>query len=185
MSEIPRTMYDLKRGEVKAFSTWLVARGSEILKPSNEWELLRFRTAESDAGVIYKNKSGRLSYVGGADAAMRAYRSGGTWRARGKTTRRANVRHKIDALIARDGRRCFFCGGMFPPDGEPMADHGLALTMEHLLSVTHGGNNHLANLVLAHKRCNERAEHMSIAEKIILRDRLRTESGAGVLESGQ
>jgi 5-methylcytosine-specific restriction endonuclease McrA len=60
----------------------------------------------------------------------------------------------------------FFCDHPFTEDRPA--------TLEHLLSIAHGGNNHLSNLALAHGECNLRAANLSVVEKAKLRDELRT-----------
>jgi hypothetical protein len=39
---------------------------------------------------------------------------------------------------------------------------------EHLVSITHGGPQHISNKFLAHRVCNAKAGHMSAPEKIQL-----------------
>ena len=150
-----------------AFKKWLVARGSSIEKPTNPYEVLRFTTPEG-VGVIYRNGYGVItSWMNGAKEAWSAYAKGTTWRV-GKTIRTPHGRKAeriVAALKERDGDGCFFCG-------KPM-ENG-ALTKEHLLSRTHGGSNHMHNLALAHKKCNEAADHMSVVEKVALREAMRT-----------
>jgi 5-methylcytosine-specific restriction endonuclease McrA len=67
-------------------------------------------------------------------------------------------------LRERDGDGCFFC---------PKLMEKKDTTLEHLLSRTHGGSNHMHNLALAHQKCNQEASHMSVVEKVRLREKLR------------
>src|ERR1700740_1829662 len=55
---------------------------------------------------------------------------------------------RLKSLRARDGNNCFYCG---------VAIVGEDVTLEHLLSEKDGGSWRLANLALAHKKCNELA----------------------------
>lgn len=50
-----------------------------------------------------------------------------------------------NALLARDGWVCCLCGQEMP---------SYDITLEHWLALGRGGNNELANLALAHERCN-------------------------------
>lgn len=169
MTDLP-TDADTYHKKHDAFTAWLRSHGSEIRAPSNGYEIARFTTPEG-VGVIYRNGRGRLSYVNGADKAFAAFQSGDNkWRVAEKRIR-GKTRHRMDALIERDGGRCWFCDGLFPPEGEPH-EPGLKLTMEHLVPVIHGGPDHLSNLVLAHEKCNGEAGNLSVAEKVRLRERL-------------
>ncbi len=153
--------------EQPAFEAWLTERGSEILAPSNTYEVARFRT-DSGVGVIYKNSSGRLtSFVNGADKAYRAFKFNETWRAMPKPKRKmgTRIRHLTATLIERDGLPCFYCG-------QDTSDENRSI--EHLLSVTHGGPDHLANLALSHVECNRAVGHLSVKEKLELVIRSRT-----------
>ena len=84
-----------------------------------------------------------------------------------KRAPRQNVEAK---LRKRDGDLCFFCGLPFTEENPP--------TLEHLLSIAHGGNNHLSNLVLAHGECNMKADSMPVIEKVKLRDAMRAARAA-------
>ena len=50
------------------------------------------------------------------------------------------------ALVERDGDRCHYCGSGFTEVNSP--------TIDHLVPRSRGGNNRLANLVLACRPCN-------------------------------
>lgn len=60
------------------------------------------------------------------------------------------------ALIIRDGKACFYCGNLLESD----------VTVEHLISLVSGGTNTLANMVLAHEKCNNEAGNKTIVEKV-------------------
>lgn len=76
------------------------------------------------------------------------------------------VMHYKRYIAARDGEKCFYCNTQFAKEN---------LTVEHLLSISHGGNNHLSNLVLACQPCNLEAGTGTIIDKVEFRDRKRQE----------
>ena len=150
------------RKKLPAFREFLAARGAEVLEPTNEWEVVRFRAAGATA-VIYTNGSGRITPSGAtAKAAMDAFVSGGKWTAGVGGRRRSRRPPEVTALLARDGDSCFLCR-------QPLGDD---ITVDHLVPVTAGGPNHLANMALAHKACNLRMGHLSVMEKIALREQI-------------
>lgn len=75
-----------------------------------------------------------------------------------KAKRRRNL---ISRLRERDGDCCFFCLREMTVQ---------QMTLEHLLAEHKGGVDNIANLVLAHKACNEDAGHASLLEKIKIRE---------------
>lgn len=156
------------RRDQQKFEAWLRDRGSEIREPSNEYELARFTTPEG-VGVIYCNASGAISsWVGGSLEAYKAFMASAPWRV-GKSTKRrsgSKAEHQIAAVIKRDGNECWYCG-------LPFGDDQFARTKEHLVSVTHGGPDHIANIVVAHKGCNLEAGNLSVSEKCKLREAKR------------
>jgi hypothetical protein len=153
--------YTLKQvtGKLPALKDWLAARGAEILVPTNEWEVLRFKSGSS-TGIVYKNARGEITTQAAATAALKAFFGGGSWSA-GVATKRASKQVNVRALLDRDGDRCFLCG---LPLGED-------ITRDHLVPVAHGGPNHISNLVLMHMKCNSAAGHLSAMEKIQMRER--------------
>ena len=149
--------------EVERFRSWLSERGAEVLEPTNRWEVIRFR-ANGQTSVVYQNKHGRVTSWGGEAAeAWKAFRSNGDWRGN-KRTRRRSMSPLQRTLRERDGDDCFFCGEFVDPND---------VSVEHLVALTHGGPHHVANLVLAHPDCNREAGHLSVSEKVRLRDRMR------------
>jgi hypothetical protein len=140
-----------------AFRDWLSGAGAQVLEPTNEWELIRFK-AGATTSIIYRNKVGGVTYSGAAKEAWDAFKSGAPWRAIRPTTRRG-MSPVIRTIRERDGDLCFYCQRTVGPDNE---------SVEHLVSITHQGPNHISNLFLAHKGCNARAGHMSAPEKIRL-----------------
>ncbi|KAI3590435.1 hypothetical protein D9X30_4668 (plasmid) [Cupriavidus sp. U2] len=49
-------------------------------------------------------------------------------------------------------------------------------SVEHLLSKADGGTDRLSNLALAHRKCNELAADLPVVGKVLLREKLRTDS---------
>lgn len=155
-----RDSIDLER-RLPAFRGWLFARGAEVLTPTNEWEMLRFRT-NNGTSIIYKKKHGALTFTGEAELVWRAYRENAAWRAAPATTRKAKSHPVCKALRVRDGNNCFYCHQPVEVKDE---------SIEHLVAITHGGPDHLANMVLAHRApCNAEAGHLSVMEKIRKRE---------------
>lgn len=147
--------------KLPAFKAWLSERGAEVLQPTSEWEVVRFRAAGATA-VVYANKHGMLSVSGDAARALNCFASNGKWSAGVATERQRNRRPVIvRALLERDGDRCFLCRKALADD----------MTVEHLVPVVHGGPNHISNMALAHSACNLRMGHMSLVEKIVQREK--------------
>lgn len=139
------------------FVEFLKARGAQVLEPTNEWEVLRFLAGDQTC-VIYKNKRNGLTFIGDAYNAFTAFKSGGrSWRAAPRTGGKKRSPPRLQAIRERDGGCCFYC--LQPVTVEDESE-------EHLVAMTHGGPNHIANLFLAHKKCNSEAGHLSAAEKI-------------------
>lgn len=141
---------------------FLMAGGAEILSTTNDWEIARFQTPNGKC-VIYKNKKGSFSYSNDeAQDAHRCFLKGKPWSVMVKTNRIARKQVE-ELLLTRDGHDCWLCG-------KPMGDD---ITLEHILPVSCGGNNHPANLALVHSECNKEAADMPIVAKIDLRELLR------------
>ncbi len=136
------------------FLNWLTNRGAEIFEPTNEYEVVRFRTANG-VSIIYRKAGGKLTFTGEAEEAYLAYRNNISWRAVERTKRKAKP--QLATLRARDGDLCFYCQ-------EHVEDNDAS--EEHLVSLTHGGPNHLSNKFLAHKICNLRVGNISATEKV-------------------
>ena len=142
----------------KTFTGWLAANGAEVLQPTNEWEIVRYRDGAGTA-IAYKNARGFLTMTGSMSEAFAAFTGGKPWRAC-LATKRKNYGSVISrTLRQRDGDRCFFCCMKVEPEDE---------SVEHLVATTHGGPNHLSNFFLAHRRCNADAGHLSAPEKIAI-----------------
>lgn len=154
------TLAQLTKRRAK-FEEFLNQRGAQILQPTNEWEVLRFRST-AGVSIVYRNAQDGLTWTGDSADAWNAFAKGEAWRGTPKTKSPKNVDTKLRAIIERDGETCFYCGRL-------TSEHDR--TIEHLVSRTHGGPNHLSNMFLAHRKCNANAGCLSAVEKIRLRDR--------------
>lgn len=144
----------------EAFEIWLTARGAEVLQPTSEWELCRFRTG-AGTHILYTNKHHQLTPTGQMGIAFKAYQSNSSWRAAPATARQLKSSPTCQTLRERDGDTCFFCcRPVLVEDESP----------EHLVAITHGGPDHIANMALTHKTCNAQAGHLSLMEKIRMRE---------------
>jgi 5-methylcytosine-specific restriction endonuclease McrA len=68
--------------------------------------------------------------------------------------RRGRRKRRVRALLARDGDLCWLCGK--PLDGDA--------TLDHVVPRSKGGSDALANLKLAHGRCNHRRGNADAAQ---------------------
>ena len=135
--------------------------GAEVLPETNEYELLRFNCLLG-IGVIYQGKRG-ISVSGPiVTEAFECYSKAKEWRGKGKPQVRQQMTQKQRQLLVRDGNECFYCGYEMQPEN---------ISVEHVLSRLHGGSNRMENLVLAHKKCNEEASHLTVIDKIRLREK--------------
>ncbi len=138
--------------EYKRFEKWLIARGCEILPPTNEHELLRFRGRKT--GVLYSSGAFSNDF---AFWAFDAFEQNVKWYgAPVNTGRHPNYRKEKIELLDRDGTKCFFCG-------EEMGDD---ITVDHLVQLNSGGKNTINNMVLCHEKCNKAVIGLSVADKV-------------------
>lgn len=152
------------------FGDWLSSVGAQVLEPTNAYEVMRFKAGDITS-VIYRNKVGGVTHSGVSKEAWEAFNTGKSWRA-APATRRKRMTPNIRTLRARDGDLCFFCQKVVGQDNE---------SVEHLVSITHGGTNHISNLLLAHKTCNAKAGNLSAMEKIKIHTHAVI-TGSGILE---
>jgi hypothetical protein len=146
--------------DVVAFTKWLGAKGAQVLQPTSVWEVCRYKS-NSGTSIVYTNKTGRLRFTGDSLVAWTAYVTGAGWRAIPATKRKLKSSPTCQALRVRDGDDCFFCRTPVEVEDE---------SVEHLVAITHGGPDHLSNMALSHRVCNNLAGHLSVMEKIILRE---------------
>ena len=156
---LPHTVEALRKHET-AFKAWLVENGSAIMTPTNPYEVIRFKT-DLGVGVVYSKRGGRISsWMNGAEEAFMAFAEKKPWRAVPRTKRTGGKRkNRYQTLVERDGDGCLYCA-------KPLTVE--EATIEHIVSATHGGPNHLANFALACQPCNNEAAHMSAREKFEL-----------------
>lgn len=144
------------------FRDYLVKNGGTILPLTNEYEMARFRvkssTGNPETSVIYKRKTGIITFTGDSASVWSAFINNRTLK-RAPVPKRAPAQHiKLSSLRSRDHATCFYCLERVedPEEG----------SREHLLSVSYNGADHSANIVYAHKLCNQRVGNMSLFEKI-------------------
>lgn len=138
------------------FKTFIQESGATMLLPTNPYEEIRFRSKDG-IGIVYSNKKGNINLVGVANLAYEFFVRNKKWKA-GRGYYCWERPQILDAIIARDGKNCFYCGKELGED----------MTVEHLLAQTHGGGNSLSNLCLTHADCNQKAGSLSLTEKILL-----------------
>lgn len=165
---------------ISKFSLFLSTHGAELLTTTNEWEVMRVRI-RGQTSVLYKNKTGGLTWDSKLEEAYRAWKGGKKWSGlngtKVKNRPQGAKRSVLSRSIAeRDGDECWFCGKVWDDESEA--------TLEHLLEVGKGGSNHIYNLVLACFPCNESVQDMSVAEKVQYREVLRFGSGKTELKDG-
>lgn len=134
------------------FETWLQQNGAEILPNTNQFEWIRFKGSET--GVIYTSGKYSNEY---AKNAFECYKKGRIWDGRPINHGRNNsYKSEKISILKRDGNACFYCGNLLEDD----------ITLEHLISLVSGGPNTLANMVLAHEKCNNKMENKPLHKKV-------------------
>lgn len=157
--QLPRFADSLPVGKFKKF---LVNCGGQLLHETNEYEVIRVQT-DKGVEVLYKKQSGLLTWTDDLVKAYMAYKSGGKVKWRASKKRKVNRKRGpvlLQTLFKRDGKRCWFCEKSLTATDA---------TIEHLLNVSNGGNNHINNLTVACAPCNQKARNMCITEKVILK----------------
>lgn len=161
--------------QVERFKAWVAERGGEVLIPTNEYEVVRFR-AMRRTSIIYSSRAGNVTYVGDARKAWDAFvlcDKSFRFVARAKADAHLLKREVVvRTLIARDGNLCFYCGVSFCE---------VRPTKEHLVPITAGGPDHIGNIFLACEPCNRDVGHRSAPEKIRYRDLKRRGVGTTLL----
>ena len=153
--------------DVGKFKNWLQSQGAEILTVTNDYELLRFH-CNAGTGVVYRNKAGRTSTNNNfVDEAFQCWRQQKPLDWKAKPAKRKGASKKKNQLLLRDGDQCFYCG-------QVMADDDM--TVEHLICISAGGLDRIENCVLAHDSCNNKAGHLSLIEKLKLRETMRKQA---------
>jgi len=138
--------------DIEKFKKWLEGYGCEILPPTNEYELIRWKGAE--VGVLYSSGKSSNNY---ASKAFLSYCHNGKWDGGPIKTGRQNTYKKQKAkLLVRDGSKCFLCHTELGDD----------ITVDHLIPLVQGGKNELSNMVLMHEQCNFDCGHKTVVEKV-------------------
>lgn len=161
--------------DVPGFVAWLAFNGAEIGIPTNGYEVVRYLAhAEGHrkpvTHIVYAKENGLLTFMPGTRehyAQFLGIDGSGALGGKMGASQRKNMRA---AIVARDGKGCWFCGAATTPATE---------SIEHLVPRSKGGPDTLANFVLAHKNCNVTAGDMDLGGKIALRDRLRSANLTG------
>lgn len=169
---------------MQGFVAYLAAQGCEIGKPSNAYEVVRYRAYWQGSKapvthIVYAKESGLLTWMQGTQAHYEAFVAGiallfnkppeslfgGSKAKREKAEKPAAPKSVVrrQALLERDGDGCWFCGEAMGED----------CTIEHLVPKSKGGANSLQNYALAHQRCNAEAADLPLVQKIDLRARKR------------
>lgn len=178
--------------DVQGFVAFLAQNGCEIGKPSNQYEVVRYRAywqggKRPITHLVYAKETGILTWMHGSQGHYRAFLAGQPITGnrppfqseldKPHAERRADASPKSPKpksasirakLLARDGTCCWFCG-------EAM---GVDCTIEHLIAKAKGGSNSLDNYALAHQKCNADAADKPLAEKIAMRLRLHGQVSA-------
>lgn len=89
--------------------------------------------------------------------------------------------NKADRLQLRDGDLCWLCDE--PIDFDAVPNSKKALTFEHLIAQSRGGQGTLDNLVLCHPGCNKHLGDRPLVDKIRMRDRRRKKRWIASLQS--
>lgn len=140
--------------KMERFKTWLTKRGAVVLAPTNQWEVVRFKTVNG-VSVVYTRANGHLTFTGESEKAYQAWKANKTWKAVDR--KRKVLRAKKAKLASRDGKKCFACLAKLGFD---------ELTIEHILSFSHGGTDNDNNLCLMCQPCNKLMSNKSITKKI-------------------
>lgn len=178
MSNLP-----IRRAQFRTedFLSWLAQMGAEIGKPTNPYEVVRYRAyspwgkapnskwRKAATHIVYAKENGLLTFCGdsaqhydafingdSAGVASPALKSPGT-----ATVSRSQKQR--EALLRRDGDECWYCG-------KPLAGD---MTLEHLVNKSDGGRDRLDNFALAHGACNRLAANRPLVQKIVLRTEMR------------
>lgn len=135
------------------FKTWLSKMGAVVQDTTNIYELVRFKTVNG-VSVVYTGKKG-ITFTGESELAYEKFMNGKPWRVVNR--KRKQLRDKKARLAARDGKRCFAHGEKMNFDD---------LTIEHILSFSHGGTDNENNLCLACEPCQRALGNLPITKKI-------------------
>lgn len=155
----------MDENELEKFKNYLTNAGAVVQPSTNPFELVRFKT-QNGKSIVYTNKHGIITSFS-SDEAHDAYTKFKQNKPLKLVNRkRAQLTARKKNLAIRDGKQCFFCGEKMRID---------QLTVEHLLSFSHGGTDNPNNLCLACQPCNKEVGNGSVVSKILFRERKRSE----------
>ena len=144
----------------KEFLDWLRKNGAQVLATTNPYEYARF-IAQGSTQVVYTGRRG-ITANGFAKKCLDDFLKGEKYLKMGSANIPRSPMAKLrNAIIQRDGTECFFCRKQIPE---------MEMTVEHLLSKQNGGSDHMDNLALAHKFCNQKAGNLPLLKKIETRE---------------
>lgn len=160
-----RIMHECTAAKMQKFRKWLKCFAClEELAVTNPYEVMRFAYSGGRL-VVYQNGAGQFS--GNNEDVLTAFQCFKDGVAPPFKTRRgkrgARDQH-VHTLLLRDGACCFYCGKHMTT---------AEATLEHLFDLSRGGLHRVENEVLACQPCNTEAQHLCVAEKVIMRDRKR------------
>ena len=104
----------MNQEELDQFISWLLAHGSEVLAPTNPYEVLRF-TTQYGVAIIFKDAAGEITKDrNGAFEVLRCFRKKRNWNGGGKRERKprsaSRRRLLVNSIAKRDGWNCMYCG---------------------------------------------------------------------------
>lgn len=174
--------------DAQGFLAFLASQGCEIGKPSNQYEVVRYRaywnSKKPVTHIVYAKENGLLTWMQGSQGHYQRFLAGQNITgnnppfvsqfdkptprsAQPKSLKKGNAPTRAK-LLSRDGDECWFCGTAMGDD----------CTIEHLVPKSKGGRNALANYALAHSDCNQRAGDLPLVDKIELRAQMRRSAAA-------
>jgi hypothetical protein len=158
--------HPMSPAEIERFTVWLIDCGGEVLPGTNPYEVLRTAT-KYGVNVIYRNKAGKITWPDEFTEPLAEFRAGRKINLCQSLRKRTRDQSIIDRIISRDGLECWFSGAPFQGRLDTQ------ITLEHLCAISHGGPNHISNLVICTAEWNRRAGNLSIAEKVRIREQAR------------
>lgn len=170
-----------KQFKTAEFAAYLAQNGADIGVPTNGYEMIRYKafwegSQKAQTHIVYTRDNGLLTYTGASREHYEAFQAGDPLPESAATVDEKRVRRSKNTsgirqkLRQRDGDCCWYCGGLLA---------SAESNVEHLINISDGGTNALANLVLTHTACNTKAGNQPLAKKLELRGRLRATAGAG------
>lgn len=153
----------MNQDELDQFTSWLLAHGSEVLAPTNPYEVLRF-TTQGGVAIIFKDADGEITKDrNGAFGVLRCFRKKRNWNGGGKRERKprsaSRRRLLVNSIAKRDGWNCMYCGATLTLE---------TATIEHIVPLAGNGLDDLRNMTLACAECNHAAGHLSARQKVEL-----------------